>query len=55
MVIGSLTIAGHVAFYLLGGDRAKGWLAVHHSAVMAALSLVFGGNLIARGIPPLTR
>ena len=61
VVIASLTIAGPVAFYLLGGDRAKaqldsakGWLAVHNSAVMAVLFLVFGVNLISKGIPPLT-
>ena len=62
VVIGSLTIAGPVVFYLLGGERAKtqldsvkGWLAVHNDAVMMVLFLVLGGNLIAKGIPPLTR
>ena len=62
VVIGSLTIAGPVVFYLLGGasaktqlDSAKGWLAVHNDAVMTVLFLVFGVNLIARGLPPLTR
>ena len=34
-------------------DSAKGWLAVHNDAVMV-LFLVFGVNLIAKGIPPLT-
>ena len=62
VVIGSLTIAGPVVFYLLGGERAKtqldsvkGWLGVHNDAVMMVLFLVLGVNLIAKGIPPLTR
>ena len=61
VVIGSLTIAGPVVFYLVGGDRAKtqldsakDWLAVHNDAVMTVLFLVLGVNLIAKGIPPLT-
>ena len=32
----------------------KNWLAVHNDAVMAVLFLVFGVNLIAKGLPPLT-
>jgi len=62
VVAGSLTIAGPVLIYLLGGERAKtqlnsvkGWLAVHNDAVMMVLFLVLGVNLIAKGIPPLTR
>ena len=61
VVLGSLTIAGPVVFYLTGGDRAKtqldaakDWLAVHNDAVMTVLFLVLGVNLIAKGIPPLT-
>jgi hypothetical protein len=61
VVVGSLTIAGPVVYYLLGGDHAKArldemknWLALHNDAVMAALFLVFGVNLIAKGLPPLT-
>ncbi len=61
VVIASLTIAGPVAYYLLGGDDAKtrlegvkGWLATHNDAVMAVLFLVFGAKLIADGLPPLT-
>ncbi len=61
VVVASLTIAGPVVYYLLGGDHAKaqldsmkGWLAVHNAAVMTVLFLVFGVNLIAKGIPPLT-
>lgn len=60
VVVGSLTIGGPVVYYLLGGetartrlDSAKGWLAVHNDAVRMVLFLVFGVNLISRGIPPL--
>jgi hypothetical protein len=61
VVVGSLTIAGPVVFYLVDGDRAKthldsakGWLMVHNEAVMMVLFLIFGVDLIAKGIPPLT-
>jgi threonine/homoserine/homoserine lactone efflux protein len=61
VVLASVTIAGPVAYYLLGGERAraaldelKGWLAFHNAAVMAVLFVVFGVDLIAKGIPPLT-
>ena len=61
VVVGSLTIAGPVVYYLVGGakaktelDELKGWLAVHNAAVMAVLFVVFGVDLIAKGIPPLT-
>lgn len=32
----------------------KNWLALHNDAVMAVLFLVFGVNLIAKGLPSLT-
>ena len=32
----------------------KDWLRLHNSAVMAVLFLVFGVDLIAKGLPPLT-
>jgi hypothetical protein len=61
VVIGSVTIAAPVAYYLLGGEQAKvrlgelkSWLAAHNDAVMAVLFLVFGADLIAKGLPPLT-
>lgn len=61
VVVASLTIAGPVVYYLVGGDKAKeeldsmkAWLAVHNTAVMAVLFLVFGIDLIAKGLPPLT-
>jgi hypothetical protein len=61
VVIASLTIAGPVLYSLLGGARAKtslesakAWLGEHNAAVMAVLFLVFGVDLIAKGLPPLT-
>jgi threonine/homoserine/homoserine lactone efflux protein len=61
VVIGTLTIAGPVVYSLVGGeharatlDAAKAWLTVHNAAVMAVLFLVFGVDLIAKGLPPLT-
>jgi threonine/homoserine/homoserine lactone efflux protein len=61
VVIASLTIAGPVVYYLLGGEQAnanldemKNWLALHNNAVMAVLFVVFGAKLIADGLPPLT-
>jgi Sap, sulfolipid-1-addressing protein len=61
VVVGGLTIADPVVFYLAGGDRAKiqldsakAWLAVHNAAVITVLFLVLGVNFIAKSIPPLT-
>jgi hypothetical protein len=61
VVIASLSIAGPVLYSLFGGERArtaldsaKAWLTTHNAAVMAVLFLVFGVDLIAKGLPPLT-
>lgn len=61
VMIGSLTIATPLVYYLAGGEHAttqldtiKGWLTAHNAAVMTVLFLVFGANLIAKGIPPLS-
>jgi threonine/homoserine/homoserine lactone efflux protein len=61
VVISSLTIAGPVLYALFGGekaratlDSAKEWLTTHNAAVMSVLFLVFGVDLIAKGLPPLT-
>jgi threonine/homoserine/homoserine lactone efflux protein len=61
VILASLTIAVPVVYYLLGGENAKArlnelkaWLAVHNDAVMTVLFLVFGFDLIAKGLPPLT-
>ena len=61
VVLASLTIVLPVVYYLVGGAKAKAtldelkdWVAVHNDAVMAVLLLVFGVDLIAKGLPPLT-
>ena len=61
VIVGSLTIAAPVVYYLVGGNDAetrlnetKEWLAVHNAAVTAVVFLVFGVDLIAKGLPPLT-
>jgi Sap, sulfolipid-1-addressing protein len=60
IVLGSITIAGPVVYYLVGGDRAraaldsvKEWLAVHNAAVMTVLFLFFSVKLIGEGLPVL--
>jgi hypothetical protein len=61
VAVASLTIAVPVAYRLVGGssakaklDEIKGWLAVHNAAVMTVLFLVFGVDLIAKGLGLLT-
>ncbi len=61
VALASVTIAGPVVYALVGGSRAraaldsaKSWLGVHNAAVMTVLFLVFGVDLIAKGLPPLT-
>jgi hypothetical protein len=61
VVVGSLTIAGPVVYYLVAGERAKvqldsmkDWLAVHNGAVMTVLFLVFCVDQIAKGLGLLT-
>ncbi len=61
VIVGSLTIAGPVVYYFVGGDDAetrlnemKDWLAIHNGAVTAVVFLIFGVDLIAKGLPPLT-
>jgi hypothetical protein len=61
VVIASLTIAGPVVYYLMGGDRAKskldamkGWLATNNNTVLAVLFILIGAKLIADGLPPLS-
>ncbi len=55
------TSPDRVLYFFVGGDRAKGeldslkdWLASNNAAVMTVLLVIFGVNLIAQGIPPLT-
>lgn len=61
VIVGSLSVAVPVGYYLVGGDSAtatltelRGWLAEHSNAVMMVLFLVFGVILISSGLPPLT-
>jgi hypothetical protein len=61
VLLGSLTIAGPIVYYLLGGASAKtklnelkGWLGVPNASVMMVLFLVLGVDVVAKGIPPLT-
>ncbi len=61
VVIASLSIAVPVAYAVFGGakakttlESAKTWLTAHNAAVMAVLFLVFGVDLIAKGLPTLT-
>lgn len=61
VVVASLTIAGPVLYAAFGGaqartalDSTKAWLGTHNAAVMAVLFLVFGIDLISKGIPPLS-
>ncbi len=60
VVLASITIAGPVVYYLVGGESArasldsmKEWLAVHNAAVMTVLFLVLGVKLVADGLPVL--
>ena len=61
VVIASLSIAVPVAYAVFGGakatttlESAKTWLTSNNAAVMAVLFLVFGVDLIAKGLPNLT-
>jgi hypothetical protein len=61
VVVGSVTIAGPVLYYLLGGEHArtvlddlKEWLGVHNPAVMTVLFVVFGVDLVGKALPQLT-
>ncbi len=61
VVVASLSIAVPVAYSVFGGAKAKSslesaktWLTAHNAAVMAVLFLVFGVDLIAKGLPNLT-
>lgn len=61
VVVGSLSVAVPVCYYLLGGERAKvaldgakSWLALNNATVMTVLFVVFGVLLISNGLAPLT-
>jgi hypothetical protein len=57
VVLASVSIAGPVVYYLLGGERAKAqldtlkaWLGANNATVMTILFLVFGAVLISKGV-----
>jgi len=57
VVVASLTIAAPVVYVRVGGaravatlDAARSWLSANDTAVMAVLFLIFGVDLIAKGI-----
>ena len=57
VVVASMTIALPVAYRLLGGESARAkldelqqWLGANNAAVMTVLLLVFGVDLVAKGI-----
>jgi len=61
VVVGSLSVAAPVCYYLLGGERAKAtldgaksWLVLNNATVMTVLFVVFGVVLISNGLAPLT-
>jgi threonine/homoserine/homoserine lactone efflux protein len=61
VVIASLSVGGAVAYYLVGGEKARAhlddlraWLSVNNAAVMTVLLLVIGVVLIAKGLDLLT-
>jgi threonine/homoserine/homoserine lactone efflux protein len=61
VVIGSITVAGPVLFYLLAGDRAAGPLAEikqfmsdHNAVIMMIVLLVLGMKILGTGIAGLT-
>lgn len=60
VVLGSVTVAGSVLFYIVGGDRAtgplasiKGFMSQHNAVIMMVVLLVLGAKLIGNGIAGL--
>jgi len=61
VAVSSLSVGGAVAYYLLGGEKArahlddlKSWLSMNNAAVMTTLLLIIGVVLIAKGLNLLT-
>ncbi len=61
VVIGSLTVAGPVVFYLIASRRAAGplesikdFMAAHNAVIMMVVLLVLGAKLLGSGIAGLT-
>ena len=56
VIIGSITVAGPVIFFMFGGDRAtkplasiKEFMGEHNAAIMMVVLLVLGAKLIGNG------
>jgi hypothetical protein len=61
VVLGSLTVAGPVVFFLLAGERAatplstiKDFMASHNAVIMMVVLLVLGAKLLGAGIAGLS-
>lgn len=61
VVIGSLTVAGPVLFFMFASDRAaqplasiKEFMSAHNAVIMMVVLLVLGGKLLGNGIAGLT-
>ena len=61
VVIGSLTVAGPVVFFLVASRRAAGplesikdFMAAHNAVIMMVVLLVLGAKLLGNGIAGLT-
>ena len=61
VIIGSITVAGPVLYYLFAGEGAartlgeiKDFMSEHNAVIMMILLLVLGGKLIGDGIATLT-
>jgi hypothetical protein len=61
VVVASASVGGAVAYYFVGGEKARAhlddfkvWLSEHNAAVMTVLLLVIGVVLIAKGLNLLT-
>jgi hypothetical protein len=60
VLIGSLTVAGPVLYYVVAADRAAGpldeintFMSEHNAVIMFILFLVLGGKLVGNGIAGL--
>ena len=61
VIIGSITVAGPVIFFMVAGDRAKAPLAAikdfmsaHNAVIMMIVLLVLGAKLLGQGIAGLS-
>jgi threonine/homoserine/homoserine lactone efflux protein len=60
VVLGSITVAGPVAYYLVASERAtgplgrlKGFMGDHNAAIMTVILLIFGVKLLSDGLAGL--